>query len=244
MTVLERAGMPGGRAGVVERDGFVLDNGPAVLTMPNLIEGVFNAIGASTGHYLELRHVDPMYRVVFADGSVLRVRHGREAMAAEIAGFAGPDAAASFARFADWAAELYRIEMPNFIDAQYDSAFDLVRRWRAALRLTRLGGFRRLGPKVASFFADERLQRAFSFQALYAGVPPALRARLVCRHLLHGLDRGCVRPGRRMHALASGFATAVEHAGVTLRYDASVGRICAAPTTARSRASNWPTASG
>jgi phytoene desaturase len=166
VTVLERAGMPGGRAGVIERDGFVLDNGPAVLTMPGLVDDVFGAIGASMEQYVDLRRVDPMYRVMFADGSVLRVRHGRAAMAAEVADFAGSDAAASFIQFADWASELYRIEMPNFIDAQYDSAFDLVRRWRAALRLVRLGGFRRLGPKVASFFADERLQRSFSFQAL------------------------------------------------------------------------------
>ena len=35
--VLERGDRPGGRAGLIERDGFRLDNGPAVLTMPGLL---------------------------------------------------------------------------------------------------------------------------------------------------------------------------------------------------------------
>ena len=42
----------------------------------------------------------------------------------------------------------------------------------AALRLLGLGGFRKLGPKVASYFRDERLQRIFSFQSMYAGLAP------------------------------------------------------------------------
>ena len=36
-----------------------------------------------------------------------------------------------------------------------------------------MGGFRRLGPVVAERFRDERLRRLFSFQAMYAGLPPS-----------------------------------------------------------------------
>ena len=35
--IVERGDRPGGRAGLVERDGFRLDNGPTVLTMPGLL---------------------------------------------------------------------------------------------------------------------------------------------------------------------------------------------------------------
>ena len=117
---------------MVERDGFRLDNGPAVMTMPDLLERVFAAAGASMSDHVRLRPVDPMYRAVFADGSELRVRHGRAAMTEEIRAFSGDASAIAFGRFADWLAELYRAEMPSFIDADFDSALDLVRRWRAA----------------------------------------------------------------------------------------------------------------
>jgi phytoene desaturase len=60
--------------------------------------------------------------------------------------------------------------MPNFIDADFDSSLDLVRRWRAGLRLVRLGGFGKLDRKVASF-DDERLQHVFGL-TMYASVAP------------------------------------------------------------------------
>ncbi len=225
VTVLERGDRPGGRAGLIERDGFRLDNGPTVMTMPGLLEDVFAAAGRDLASYVRLKPVDPMYRATFADGSVLDVRHGRTAMAEEIGRFSGPAAAASFERFADWLTELYRLEMPNFIDADFDSSLDLVRKWRAGAQLVRLGGFGRLGRKVASFFDDERLQRIFGFQALYAGVAPyealALYAVITYMDSIEGVSV----PEGGMHAMATGLAAALADAGVTFRYDAEVARV-------------------
>ena len=62
--------------------------------------------------------------------------------------------------------------MPHFIDRNFDSPLDLARPLGPALELLRLGGFRRLGKVVASYFDDERLQRIFSFQSMYAGLAP------------------------------------------------------------------------
>lgn len=225
VTVLERTARPGGRAGVVERDGFRLDNGPTVLTMPGLVADTFAAAGADVADHLTMHPVDPMYRAVFADGSELHVRHGRAAMTEEIRAVAGDRAAAAFGRFADWLTELYRVEMPHFIDADFDSALDLVRRWRAASRLVRLGGFRRLGPKVASFFDDERLQRVFSFQALYAGVAPHEALALYSVITYMDAIEGVVVPEGGMHELARGLAAAVAAAGADLRYGAPATRI-------------------
>jgi len=225
VTLLERDERPGGRAGVVERDGFRLDNGPTVLTMPDLLAETFAAAGAELRDHLTLRPVDPMYRAVYADGSVLHVRHGREAMSEELRSFAGPEAASSFGRFADWLTELYELEMPNFIDADFDSAADLLRRWRAGSRLVRLGGFGRLGRKVASFFEDERLQRIFGFQSMYAGVAPYEALALYAVITYMDSIAGVFVPEGGMYEMGSGLAGAVDKAGATFRYGASVTRI-------------------
>ncbi|MBA3605552.1 MAG: phytoene desaturase family protein [Actinomycetota bacterium] len=225
VTVLERDTRPGGRAGLVERDGFRLDNGPTVLTMPDLLAETFAAAGADMRDHLTLRPVDPMYRAVYADGSVLHVRNGREAMTEEIRGFAGPDAAAAFGRFADWVTELYALEMPNFIDADFDTALDLVRRWRAGARLVRLGGFGRLGAKVASFFDDERLQRIFGFQSMYAGVAPYEALALYAVITYMDSIAGVFVPDGGMHAVATALADAVTGGGAKIRYDVAVTRV-------------------
>ncbi len=225
VTIVERGERPGGRAGVIERDGFRLDNGPTVMTMPALVAEVFAAAGAEMSDHIELRPIDPMYRAVYADGSVLHVRHGRAAMTEEIRSFAGAGEAAAFERFADWLTELYRVEMPNFIDVQWDSVLDLVRRWRAGGRLARLGGFGRLGRKVASFFADERLRRIFGFQAMYAGVAPYEALALFAVITYMDTIEGVFVPAGGIYAMAEGLADAVAKGGAAIRYGAPVTRI-------------------
>jgi phytoene desaturase len=223
--VLERDHQPGGRAGMVREAGFRLDNGPTVLTMPDLLAGTFAAAGADMADFVTIRPVDPMYRAVYADGSVLHVRHGREAMAAEIRSFAGAREADAFGRFADWLERLYRVEMPHYIDTNFDSVVDLVRPWRAGIELVRLGGFGRLGRKVASFFDDERLQRIFSFQSMYAGLAPYEALALYAVITYMDSIGGVYVPDGGMHAMSSGLARAVRKAGVSFRYGTAVTRI-------------------
>jgi phytoene desaturase len=58
VTVVERDLIPGGRAGMIESSGFRLDNGPTVLTMPNLLENVFHAAGANMADYVTIKKVE------------------------------------------------------------------------------------------------------------------------------------------------------------------------------------------
>ncbi len=223
--VVERGDRPGGRAGRIERDGFRFDTGPTVLTMVDLIEDCFAAVGAELTDHLDLRPVDPMYRACYADGSTLRIWHDRERMAAEIAELCGPAEASSFHRFVAWLEDLYRLEMPNFIDRNLDSPLDLLRPLGPALALVRAGGFRKLGRTVASFFHDERLQRIFSFQSMYAGLAPYEALAIYCVITYMDSVRGVFAPAGGIHAVPEALATAAAAAGVELRYRAEVDRI-------------------
>lgn len=225
VTIVEREPIPGGRAGMITEAGFRLDNGPTVLTMPDLLGDAFAAAGAEMADFVTIKPVDPMYRACYADGSTLHVRHGREAMTDEIRQFANAREAEAFGRFCDWLERLYRVEMDHFIDANFNSVLDLVKPWRAGLELVRLGGFGKLGRKVASFFHDERLQRIFSFQSMYAGLAPYEALSLYAVITYMDSVEGVFVPEGGMHAMATGLAAAVEKAGVTIRYNSPVTRI-------------------
>ncbi len=69
VTVVEREDWPGGRAGRLDIDGYRLDTGPTVLTMPDIIDDTFAAVGETTSSRLDLLAVDPAYRAQFADGA-------------------------------------------------------------------------------------------------------------------------------------------------------------------------------
>ncbi len=147
------------------------------------------------------------------------------ALRQEIADTCGSADAASFVDFADWLRRLYLVEMPTFIDANFDSPLDLLASPRAAARLVRLGGFRRLGPVIRSRFRDERLHRLFSFQALYAGLPPA-RALALCAVITY-MDtiEGVWFPDGGMDAVAAALAAAAARAGAEVRLGTTVERI-------------------
>jgi phytoene desaturase len=175
ITVVEREELPGGRAVELKSAGFTFDTGPTVLTMPDLIADVMRAAtrdpGADLPELLPMRQLDPAYLACFVDGSTINVRYDREAMREEIAQTCcSLDAAVD--SFVDWLPKLYLVEMPNFIDRNYDSPLGLLSSPRALAQLVRLGAFGRLGAAVRRRFADPCLHRLFSFQAMYAGLSP------------------------------------------------------------------------
>ena len=217
VTILEKATTPGGRAGLLELDGYSFDTGPTVMTMVDLLDATFAAAGAERTDHVELTRLDPAYRALFTDGSELHVRAGREAMTQEIRDKVGPGDAAGFERFADWLTELYELEQPNFIDADLSSPLDMLRRPGALVKLLQLGGLRKLHHVVGEYFADERLHRIFSFQAMYAGLSPfeALAIYGVITYMDSVAGVYGVRGG--MHSVPRGLADAAVKAGAELR---------------------------
>jgi phytoene desaturase len=223
VTVLEREAVPGGRAGLVEDGGYSFDTGPTVLTMPDLIADALASVGEELSDWLTLDPVQPLYRAQFADGTSLDVHASIEAMAAEVASVCGGAAADGYRRFVSFVSRLYELEMRDFIDRNIDSPLDLLR--PSLARLAAIGGFRRLAPKVASFLPDERLQRVFSFQAMYAGLSPydALALYAVIGYM--DSVAGVYFPRGGMHAVPRALAGAAEKHGVVLRYGETVDHV-------------------
>ncbi|MFF7969762.1 phytoene desaturase family protein [Streptomyces sp. NPDC007905] len=223
VTVVERDPLPGGRAGRLNLAGYHVDTGPTVLTMPDLADEAFAAVGDSLYDRVELIPLHPAYRARFADGSSLDVHTEAEVMAAEVERFAGKAEAVGYRRLRAWLEKLYRVQMRRFIDANFDSPLGLLGADLA--RLAALGGFRGLDSRVGGFLRDERLRRVFTFQSLYAGVAPA-RA-LAAYAVIAYMDTvaGVYFPRGGMHALPRAMADAAADAGADLRFGQHVTRL-------------------
>ncbi|MCP2248639.1 phytoene desaturase family protein [Lentzea aerocolonigenes] len=223
VTVLEKADVPGGRAGTVQVGGFVADSGPTVLTMPEYLDEAFGAVGERLADWLTLDRVDPAYHARFADGSRIHVHTDAGAMEDEVRTVCGAREAAGYRELRRWLGELYAVQREHFIGANFDSPFNLVR--PELLRLARLGGFGRLEPQLRRFIKDERLIRLFSFQALYAGVPPqhALAAYAVIAYM--DTIAGVYYPRGGMHAVPQALSKAAEKHGAEFRWGTTVTRL-------------------
>ncbi len=223
VTVVERGPGPGGRAGVVSDRGYVLDTGPSVFTAPELLADTLAAVGEKLEDRLELVPLTTSYRAQYADGSHLDVHADPDAFAAEVEALCGPAEAVALRGYLADLAELYRLQLRTFIDRNLDSPLDLL--GPELFQLARRGGFGRLSTHVEERFADDRLRRLFSFQALYAGVSPyrAIAAYAVIAQL--DIGAGVWHPVGGIGAVPRAMAAAAADAGVVLRYGTSVQRL-------------------
>ena len=233
VTVLEAEAAPGGRAARVSLPApgggtYHLDTGPTVLTMPDLLADCFAALGESLSDWVTLRRLDPAYRAQFADGTGLSVTSDVDEMTERIRTFCGSagsngsaDADADgYRRYVDFVTRLYRLQMRDFIDRNFDSPLDLV--GASLAKLVALRGFSRLAPTVSRYFRDERLQRIFSFQAMYAGVSPARALAIYAVISYMDLVEGVSYPVGGMNALPTAMEAAARKAGVEFVYDTRV----------------------
>lgn len=223
VTVVERESIPGGRAGRISDRGFEFDNGPTVLTMPDLIADAFDSIGEDMEDWIDLQPVAPLYRSFYPDGSRLDVHADVHQMAEEISRVISPAEAAGYLKYVDFVSKLYKYEMKDFIDRNIDSPFDLLTPNLA--KLVAIGGFRKLAPKVEQYLKDPRTQRVYSFQAMYAGLSPydALAIYAVIAYM--DSIAGVFFPKGGMHAVPTAMAAAAEKHGVTFRYNTTVTKI-------------------
>jgi len=223
VTVLERESVPGGRNGLLNKDGYAFDTGPSVLTMPSLINDAFNCVGEDMKDWLELTPLTPLYRAFYADGSQLDVHANTGEMEAEIAKHISSDEAAGYRRYVDFVTKLYKYEMNDFIDRNIDSPLNLLTPNLA--RLIALGGFRRLSPKVNQFMKDPRLQKVYSFQAMYAGVSPQQALAIYAVIAYMDSVNGVFFPKGGMHAVPRALAAAAEKHGVVFKYNTTVTNV-------------------
>jgi phytoene desaturase len=223
VTVIERESVPGGRNGLLKKDGYSFDTGPSVLTMPSLIQDAFSSVGEDMKDWLELMPVSPLYRAFYADGTQLDVHANTAQMEAEIAEKISPEEAAGYGKYVDFVTKLYKYEMNDFIDRNIDSPLNLLTPNLA--RLIALGGFRRLSPKVNQFMKDPRLQRVYSFQAMYAGVSPQQALAIYAVIAYMDSVNGVFFPKGGMHAVPRAMAAAAEKHGVVFKYSTTVSKI-------------------
>jgi phytoene desaturase len=223
VTVLERDAAPGGRVGRLAVEGYEFDTGPAVLTMPELIEEALAAVGEELSSWLDLKPLAPAYRAHFADGSTLDVFTDRIRMVAEIAEHCGAREAFNYLRFVDHIRRLWQLQRRDFVERNLDSPRDLLT--INLLRLVAAGGFGRLHHKVNHYFADERTRRVFSFQSMYAGLAPHRALGLYA--VISYLDAVCgvTYPVGGMHTVPKALADAATKHGVEFRYGTPAARV-------------------
>ncbi|MBN2507102.1 MAG: phytoene desaturase [Verrucomicrobia bacterium] len=214
VTVLEKHARVGGRTSLLEGDGYRFDLGPTFFLYPQILEEIFAAVGRDLHREVPMKQLDPQYRLVFGAGGELRCTSDIERMVAEIAKLAPADAPA-FRRFmAD-----NRVKLAKFapcLQMPFLGWTDLAQ-GRLLAVLPHLKPWKSLHAELAGYFADPRLQLAFTFQSKYLGMSPFQCPSLFSILSFLEYEHGIWHPIGGCNALTSAMARIATDLGVTLR---------------------------
>lgn len=221
VTVLEALDAPGGRAYVYRDQGFTFDAGPTIVTAPYLLEELWAICGRRLADDIDLRRMDPFYRIRFDDGTELAATADIDRMREEVRRIA-PEDVPGFDRFIVESERIYQVAFHDLADQPFHRISTLL---GSAPDLVRLGGHWSVWTKVRRFFTHPKLRIAFSFHPLLIGGNPLTTTAYYCliAHLerTHGVHFAMGGTG----ALVQGLVRLVEGQGGTLRCGAQVARI-------------------
>lgn len=219
--VLERLEQPGGRAAVFRQDGFVFDAGPTIITLPSLFEELWTLCGRRFADDIDLRPLDPFYRLVFPDGSTFACSGDDAAMREEVRRL-NPGDLDGYARFLDVSREIYGFAFETLGQIPFNTLGTMA---KAIPGFVRHRADRSVHALVQRYIKDPRLRIAFSFHPLFIGGNPfrvtsmyALVSYLERRFGVHFVMGGT-------HKLVEGLVSLIEGQGNTVRCDTEVARI-------------------
>ncbi|MBN1240450.1 MAG: phytoene desaturase [Gammaproteobacteria bacterium] len=168
---------PGGKAVVLERDGFRFDMGPTIVTMPDVLRRIFADAGRDIDDYLELIRLDPQWRCFFEDGATLDLVEDENAMAAALTDWSGRETAGGYRRFMQIARDLHGISDRYFFWKSVGGirdTLDLGRTFRAStlkeLRALRMG--RSVAGTIRREVPDSRVAQMLDHYTQYVGSSP------------------------------------------------------------------------
>ena len=241
VTVLEKLDAPGGRAYVHRQDGYTFDAGPTIITAPFMLEELWALCGRKMSDDVELRPLDPFYRIRFDDGSWFDYSGDPAAMRAEVARFSAADLA-GFDAFVAESDRCYQLGFEELGSVAFDTVGDLL---AAVPSMMKMRAWRSLYAMAASHLKDPKLRIVMSFHPLLIGGNPFA---VTCVYsLITSLERrfGVHWAMGGTGALVNGLVSLLEGSGATLRCDAEVAAIlCDDSRPGKPRATGVRLASG
>ncbi len=223
VTVLEKNDQPGGRCDRMTVDGYTFDTGSTIFLMPELYARAFADLGERMEDHLDLRRIDPTYRLFFQDNSQLRLTSDLEQMQSQLEAFE-PGSLGRMLRYLEQAERHYRISMDHIVQRDFQNFAEFA----SPANLLRFLRMRALVPHwhyACSFFRDPRLRIAFTFQDLYMALSPYDSPATYSQMQYVELAEGLWYPRGGMYGIIEAFVSIAEKNGVTFRYNAPVEKI-------------------
>jgi phytoene desaturase len=223
VTILEKESTPGGRCNQIVRDGHRFDIGPTLFLMPEVWEETFASLGERMSDHLDLRRIDPTYKVHFDDGLQLELTSDLGKMQTQLEKVE-PTAFTGFLNYIAEGSKHYKMSVEKFVGRNFYNIFEYFSPANLPL-LFQLKALQKHFANVGNYFKDERLKAAFTFQNMYLGLSPYDAPATYSLLQYTELAEGVWYPMGGMYAGIQALVKIAEKLGVKFVYDMPVKRL-------------------
>jgi diapolycopene oxygenase len=231
VTLFERNEWLGGKAAVLEGQGFRFDMGPTIVTIPSVLRRIFAEAGRRLEDYLELVRLDPQWRCFFEDGSVLDLKQDPGTMAGTLDQFApGTDSGRGYRDFIEFSRRLDEISQRFFFYKpigglrdmfDFKTAFDP--KVLADVLAMRMG--RTVAGTVRAFNPDPRVAQMIDHFTQYVGSSPHGSPAVLCGIAHMQTNEGVWYPRGGTRAVPLALEKLARELGVEFRTRARIEKI-------------------
>lgn len=167
--VFEKQSFLGGRTSSFGEKGFTFDLGPTFLMMKFILDEMFELTGRSIEDYLDCRTIDPLYRLVFGDGTNFLPSVDQEKTIEQIAKLF-PGEVPGYKRYMAYEKTKFERLTPC-LQIPYEKYSDLFK-MRLIRALPYLDAHKSVYAHLGDFFDHPFLKISFTFQSKYLGMSP------------------------------------------------------------------------
>ncbi len=230
VTLFEKNDWLGGKAAVLEQDGFRFDMGPTILTVPSVLKRIFAEANASLEERIPMVRLDPQWRSFFTDGTTLDLTENIQEMRATLENFSGAKTAEGYGRFLELSERLHRISRNWFFYRPVGGLRDMFNATEMMQPATlsdvlamRMG--RSVGSTVRKFIPDRRVAQMVDHFTQYVGSAPDNSPAVLCGIAHMQTDEGIWYPLGGTAAVPRALALLAQELGVEFQKGAQVRRI-------------------
>lgn len=223
VTVLEKESTPGGRCNQIIRDGHRFDIGPTLFLMPEIWEETFTALGETMSDHLQLKRIDPTYKVHFDDGLKLALTSNIGDMQTQLEKV-DKTAFTGFLNYITEGSKHYKMSVEKFVGRNFYNIFEYFSLGNLPL-LFQLKALKKHYANAGRFFKDDRLKAAFTFQNMYLGLSPYDAPATYSLLQYTELAEGVWYPVGGMYAGIQALVKIAEKLGVKFIYNAPVKKL-------------------
>jgi phytoene desaturase len=133
VTLIEQNAHLGGKMNLLEertsKGAFRFDMGPTIITLPQVLRGIIRRSGRKVEDYIDLINLDPQWRCMYEDKTILDLRLKIDDMARELASkFPGTDASTGYRSFVDYARRMMRLSERVFYYRDLGGVADMMKK--------------------------------------------------------------------------------------------------------------------